>query len=180
VERIRFLGRRVQSLASRDCERQFDEAVAAGARRKGSAEEQGLGRSRGGITSKIVLTAADEDTAIADDVEVHETSHLEPMLEATTARVPDIQKAVADKGFDGEPQRQACRDRKIKPVIPYKANSTAPGRLNKKAYRTRHMIERLFGQLKAFRRVATRYEKLKQTFLANIQLALGFIRLKRI
>jgi len=42
------------------------------------------------------------------------------------------------------------------------------------------MIERLFGKLKEFRRVATRYEKLKQTFLAIIQLALGFIRLKRI
>lgn len=153
------------------------------AKKKGSAEEQGLGRSRGGFTSKIVLTAADEDTAIAVDVvpgQVHEASHLEPMLEATKVRVPDIQEAVADKGFDGEPQRRACRDRNIKPVIPYKANSTKPGRLNKKAYRTRNMIERLFGKLKEFRRVATRYEKLKQTFLAIIQLALGFIRLKRI
>jgi len=130
-----------------------------------------------------VLTAADEDTAIAVDVvpgQTHEASHLEPMLDATTARVPDIEEAVGDKGFDGEPQRQACRDRDIKPVIPYKANCKKPGRLNKKAYRERNMIERLIGKLKEFRRVATRYEKLKQTFLGIIHLALGFIRLKRL
>ena len=129
------------------------------------------------------MTAADEDTAIAVDVvpgQTHEASHLEPMLDATTARVPDIKEAVADKGFDGEPQPQACRDRDIKPVIPYKANCTNPGRLNKKSYRTRNMIERLIGKLKEFRRVATRYEKLKQTFLGIIHLALGFIRLKRL
>lgn len=129
------------------------------------------------------MTAADEDTALAVDVvpgQSHEASHLEPMLDATKARVPDIEEAVADKGFDGEPQRQACRDRDIQPVIPYKANCTKPGRLNKTAYRERNMIERLIGKLKEFRRVATRYEKLKQTFLGIIHLALGFIRLKRL
>jgi transposase len=130
-----------------------------------------------------VLTAADENTAIAVDVvpgQTHEASHLEPMLDATTARVPDIEEAVGDKGFDGEPQRQACRDRDIKPVIPYKANCTKPGRLNQKAYRERNKIERLNGKLKEFRRVATRYDKLKQTFLGIIHLALGFIRLKQL
>jgi transposase len=130
-----------------------------------------------------VLTAADEDTAMAVDVvpgQTHEASQLGPMLDATTARVPDLEEAVGDKGFDGEPQRQACRDRGIKPVIPYKTNSAKPGRLNKKAYRQRNMIERLIGKLKEFRRVATRYEKLKQTILGIIHLALGFIRLKRL
>lgn len=129
------------------------------------------------------MTAADENTAIAVDVvpgQTHEASHIGPMLDATTARVPDVEEAVGDKGFDGEPQRQACRDRGIKPVIPYKANCAKPGRLNKRAYRERNRIERLIGKLKEFRRVATRYEKLKQTFLGIIHLALGFIRLRRL
>lgn len=130
-----------------------------------------------------MLTAADEDTAIAVDVvpgQTHEASHLEPMLEATAARMPDMEEVVGDKGFDGDGQRQACRDYGAKPVIPFKANRTTVGRLNKKAYRERNRIERLFGKLKEFRRVATRYEKLKQTFLGIIHLALGFIRLKRL
>jgi transposase len=89
-----------------------------------------------------------------------------------------MEEGVADKGFDGEPQRQAFQERGIKPVIPYEANRVKRGQLDKKAYRERNKIERLFGKRKEFRRVATRYEKLKQTFLGIIHLALGFIRLK--
>jgi transposase len=129
------------------------------------------------------LTAADEDTAIVVDVvpgQAHDAPHLEALLDQTAARVPEIDQVVGDKGFDGEPQRATCRDHGAKPVIPYKSNSIAPGRLNKKAYRQRNRIERLFGKLKEFRRVATRYEKLKQTFVGMIHLALGFIRLRRL
>lgn len=128
------------------------------------------------------MTAADEDTAIAVDVvpgQDHDAPHLGAMLDQTAARSPDVDEVVGDKGFDGEPQRQACRDHGATPVIPYKSNSTKTGRLNKQAYRQRNKIERLFGKLKEFRRVATRYDKLKQMFLGMIHLALGFIRLKR-
>jgi transposase len=101
------------------------------------------------------------------------------MLDQTAARVPEIEQVVGDKGFDGEPQRAVCRDHGARAVIPYKSNRIKPGRLNKKAYRERNKIERLFGKLKEFRRVATRYEKLKQTFVGMIHVALGFIRLRR-
>jgi transposase len=127
------------------------------------------------------MTAADEDTAIIVDVvpgQEHDAPHLPAMLDQTAARVPDMEQVVGDKGFDGTPQREACTERGATPVIPYKVNAKKPGRLNKRAYRERNMIERLFGKLKEFRRVATRYEKLKETFLGMIHLALGFIRLK--
>ena len=45
-------------------------------------------------------------------------------------------------------------------------------------YRERNRIERLIGKMKPFRRVATRYEKLKPTFLGLIHLVLGFIKVK--
>jgi len=125
----------------------------------------------------------DEDTAIAIDVVpgwAHDAPNLDAMLEQTVERVPVIDQVVGDEGFDGEPQRAMCRGRGAVPVIPYRSNSRSPGRLNKKAYRERNRIERLFGKLKEFRRVATRYEKLKQTFVGMIHVALGFIRLKRI
>jgi transposase len=102
------------------------------------------------------------------------------MLDRTLERVPDVEQVVGDKGFDGDPQRQACTERGATPVIPYKSNRRITSRLNRRAYRERNRIERLFGKLKEFRRVATRYEKLKETFLGMIHLALGFIRLKRI
>jgi hypothetical protein len=81
-----------------------------GHRKKGSASEQGLGRSRGGFSTKMVLTAVDENTPAAVEVlpgQVHEATQVEKMLDATQARLPQIEEAVADKEFDGEPQREA-------------------------------------------------------------------------
>jgi transposase len=45
-------------------------------------------------------------------------------------------------------------------------------------YRERHRIENLFARLKAFRRIATRYEKLHSTFSAMVSLACILIHLK--
>ena len=77
---------------------------AAGAARKSkhlgaaeSARRQGLGRSRGGLTSKIVLTAADEDTAIAVDVrpgQAHDAPLLKPILKRTAARLDGVDQVV--------------------------------------------------------------------------------------
>jgi len=129
------------------------------------------------------VTAADEDTAIAVDVipgQASEAPHLGRMLDRTAARVPAIDELVGDKGFDGDPQRGACLDRDVCPVIPNKRNRTDPWPFDAAAYRDRNRVERLFGKLKEFRRVATRYDKLKVTFLGFVHLGLGFIRLRKL
>jgi transposase len=63
-------------------------------------------------------------------------------------------------------------------VVPAKANRVDPEPFDEAAYRERNRVERLFAKLKEFRRVATRYEKLKATFLGMIHRAPGFIRLR--
>ena len=103
---------------------------------------------------------------------------LEPMLDATLERVPVIDELGGDRGFDGDPQRQACMDRGVFPNFPNRKNRLEPWGFFPEGYKERNRVERLFGKLKQFRRVATRYEKLKATFLGLIHLALGFIRLK--
>jgi transposase len=131
----------------------------------------------------VILTAADEDTAIAVDVvpgQAHDAPLLEPMLKRTLGRVGVIDELVADKGFDGDPQRHACIERDVAAVIPNKSNRTEPWPFDAVVYRGRNKVERLFAKAKQFRRVATRYEKLKSMFLGVIHLALGFIRLRRI
>lgn len=45
------------------------------------------------------------------------------------------------------------------------------GIISKRLYRERNLIERFFSNLKHFRRVATRYDKLAANFLAMVQLA---------
>lgn len=153
-------------------------------KRLGAAESgrrQGLGRSRGGRTSKSVLAAADESTAVAVDVrpgQAHDAPLLKPMLQRTAARRDEVDPVVGDKAFDGAAQRRACAAIGAEAVIPAKSNRVDPEPLDAAAYRERNRVERLFAKLKEFRRVATRYEKLKQTLLGMIHLALGFIRLR--
>jgi transposase len=140
-----------------------------------------LGRSRGGYSSKIVLTAADENTAIAVDVVPGQTSDatlLEPMLKPTIERVPVIDELVGDKGFDGDEQRAQCINRDIFANIPNRCNRLDPWEFLPEGYRERNKVERLFSKVKQFRRIATRYEKLKETFCGMIHLVLGFIGLR--
>lgn len=127
------------------------------------------------------MTAADEDTAIVVDVvpgQANDAPLLEPMLERTIERVPVFDELVGDKGFDGDAQRRACVERDVFPNIPNKKNRTDPWGFLPDGYRERNRVERLLGKLKQFRRVATRYEKLKETFLGLIHLTLGFIRVR--
>ena len=129
----------------------------------------------------MVVTAADENTPIAVDVvagQRHDAPLLKPMLGRTAARVKGMAQVVGDKGFDGRPQRRACRAVGAEPVIPAKKNRVDPEPLDAAAYRERNRVERLFAKAKEFRRVATRYDKRKGMFLGWLHLVLGFIRLR--
>ena len=53
-------------------------------------------------------------------------------------------------------------------MIPSTTSRKQPFPLDRKAYRRRNVIERMFGRLKDFRRIATRYDKLARNFLAGV------------
>ena len=131
----------------------------------------------------MILTAADEGTTLSVDVvpgQANDAPLLERMLDRTLTRLGEVDELVGDKGFDGEEQRRACIERGVVPVIPNRKNRTDPWPFEPEPYRERNRVERLFGKAKQFRRFATRYEKLKQTFLGMIHLVLGFVRLRRL
>jgi transposase len=63
------------------------------------------------------------------------------------------------------------------------ASRLASGRLHaqrfsKAAYRQRHLVENFFENLKRFRRIATRYDKLEETFFGFVCLAAAIIASK--
>ena len=131
----------------------------------------------------MVVTVADEDTVLAVDVvpgQAGDAPLLVPMLDRTLERVPVIDELVGDKGFDGDELRSACLARDVNPNIPIKANRRQDlWAWGGDGYRKRNRVERLFAKMKQFRRVATRYDKLKSSFLGVVHLALGYIRLRR-
>lgn len=134
------------------------------------------------MSTKIIATVTDEDTVVAVDVVPGQASDaplLVPMLERTLERI-EVDEIVGDKGFDGDQLRCDCLNRNVNPNIPLRANRDPDlWALDPVSYRERNRVERLFGKAKQFRRIATRYEKLKVTYLGLLHLVLGFIRLRK-
>lgn len=134
------------------------------------------------MSTKIVAVVSDEDTVLAVDVvpgQAGDAPLLVPMLNRTLDRV-EVEEIVGDKGFDGDRLRCECLDREVNPNIPLRANRDPDlWAFDPVSYRQRNRVERLFGKAKPFRRVATRYDKLKATYLGLLHLVLGFIRLRK-
>ncbi|GEN62946.1 IS5 family transposase [Acetobacter oeni] len=78
---------------------------------------------------------------------------------------------LADKGYDANRLIDKLTQRGITPVIPPKSNRKTIRETDFALYRERNLVERFFNKLKQFRAVATRYDKLKATFLAAVQFA---------
>lgn len=81
------------------------------------------------------------------------------------------QRLVGDKGYSSGKVRRYLRRRGIQPVIPTKRNERRQPTFDRELYRERNKVERCINRLKAFRRVATRYEKLAVNFLAMVTIA---------
>src|ERR1700730_15716734 len=110
---------------------------------------QAIGRSRGGLTTKIHALV----DAMGNPVE----------LMLTPGQAHDL--TCAEQLIDTLTQRG------ITPVIPSTANRKAPRACDFALYCERKLIERFFNKLKHFRAIATRYDKLAKIFLAGVQLA---------
>jgi len=96
---------------------------------------------------------------------------------------PDIRPraAMGDKGYDSHANRDAARQRRIVPVIPYKSNATnKPAFFPTALYKGRARIEQSVGKLKRFKRVALRCEKTAVNFLSFVHLAAGFLLIKSV
>jgi len=79
-------------------------------------------------------------------------------------------RLLADKAYDADKLRDWLRQRRIKAVIPSSAARRTPYPLDRTAYRRRNVIERMFGKLKNWRRIATRYDRLARNYLAALAL----------
>ena len=89
-----------------------------------------------------------------------------PLLSAVAAP----RQLIADKAYDAQSLRDWLKARHIRAVIPSTASRTVPYALDRSAYRRRNLIERLFGRLKNWRRIATRYDRLARNYMAALAL----------
>ena len=76
-----------------------------------------------------------------------------------------------DKGYDSLAFREALKDRGIEPCIPPRKNRKIQFGYDKALYKQRHKIENMFGWIKDWRRVGTRYDRCAHTFMSAIFIA---------
>jgi len=85
---------------------------------------------------------------------------------------------LADKGYDADYVVQAAQKMGAQAVIPPKSNRKTLREYDKELYKERNQVERLFNRLKHWRRVANRFDKTAESFLAFIHIAASCIWLK--
>ena|SRR5215469_12813714 len=145
---------------------------ACGGGHQKNGDDEALGRSRGGFSTKI-HTAVDAEGRPVELV-------LTPGQEHDICQAPRLladhepDYVIADKGYDSDEFVEQVKDRGSKPVIPSRSGRTAPRRLLKRQYRRRNLVERFVNRIKHFRRIATRYEKTARNFLGFLTFAALF------
>lgn len=149
--------------------------------KKSTAAAEALGRSRGGLTTKVHARVDGKGrpfTFTLTPGQQHDATMAEILMQqgaiASGKRGrPRLRprKLVADKAYGSRQFKRHLRRRGIQPVIPRKRNQKRGRPHNAALYQERNIVERFFCRLKHFRAVATRYDKRATTYLATVMLA---------
>src|SRR3546814_16647453 len=85
--------------------------------------------------------------------------------------LPKAQWLLTDRGYDADWFRDALQEKGITPCIPGRKSRNKAVKYDKRRYKRRNRIEIMFGRLKDWRRVATRYDRCPIAFFSAIALA---------
>jgi len=136
-----------------------------------------VGRSRGGLTTKIHALVDKQGRPIRLLLGAGQESDIARAQELI-GDLPKGAMLLADKGYDANALRQAVNQQGAWANIPPKTNRKDPICFSKYLYRQRNLVERFFNKIKHYRRIATRYDKLDQNYLAALKLVAVRIWLK--
>ena len=132
---------------------------------KGGTRHQAIGRSRGGLSTKIVGM----DDALGNlfrflllPGQAHDMKGVAPLI-----RDVPFGALLADKAFDVDWLLQELDERGAIAVIPPKANRKMQKDYNTHMYKWRHLVENYFAKIKKFRDIATRYDETDTSYAAN-------------
>ncbi|MGI9508500.1 MAG: IS5 family transposase, partial [Geminicoccaceae bacterium] len=144
---------------------------AAGAKKKTEkGEEDGaMGRSKGGLTTKIHAVVDADGRPIRLGLTSGQTNDCKPALDLLTA-LENGAILLADKAYDTVAIRNFADQRQAWANIPPRRNRKGSFVFSKWVYRQRNLVERFFNKLKNYRGIATRYDRNPNNFLAAIKM----------
>jgi transposase len=131
---------------------------------------QSMGRSRGGLTSKIHALVDGNGLPVRLALTPGE-AHDNRLAGKLLSHLKSWSMLLADRGYDADWIREPAMKKGAWANIPPKSNRSDPICFSPYLYRARNRVERFFNRIKQCRRVATRYDKLAANYLAFVQLA---------
>jgi transposase len=139
-----------------------------GANPKGGQDAHAIGRTKGGLNTKLHAVVDGAGRAIRFVLTAGQVNELKvaPTLLVDLCNV----MVVADKAYDSDQFHQMLADQYCDTCIPTKSNRRCRLPFNRKWYRKRHRVENFFARVKQWRRFATRYDKTLTCFLATASL----------
>ena len=146
---------------------------ASGAR---GGDVEDLGRSRGGLTTKI--------HALVDGLGRPLCFLLTPGQAADCPRAEALfdgiafRRLIGDRGYDTDAIRAWCAERGIEVVIPSKRNRKVEIPHDRDRYRTRHRIENLFCRVKDDTRIVLRKDKTSRSYAGFVSLPFALINIQ--
>lgn len=144
-----------------------------------------MGRSRGGLTTKIHALVDGHTrpiTMLLTPGQAGDNPELGPLLDALPGWWPHRFRLLGDKAYSHPRTRTMLRRRQIPHTIPERADQIAyrkrkgsrggrPPGFDPDAYRQRNTVERSFNRFKQWRGIATRYDKYALTYRGGVLLA---------
>jgi transposase len=133
-----------------------------------------IGRTKGGMNTKLHAVTDTQGRPIRLHVTAGQISDYTGAA-ALIETLPKVDWLLADRGYDADWFRKQLKDKEIKPCIPGRKSRKKAIKYDKRRYKRRNRIEIMFGRLKDWRRIATRYGRCPVVFRAAIDLAAAII-----
>jgi len=146
---------------------------ADGANPAGGQASQAMGRTKGGLNTKIHAVVNARSQAVVIALSGGNQADIS-LAEELAKCLPEDSTLIGDKAYDSSTLRQTAATKGIKTCIPGRSNRTTTVPFSARLYRRRHRVENFFERIKRYRRVATRFDKLAETFLGFVCLAILF------
>ena len=129
-----------------------------------------MGRSRGGLTTKIHALVDAEGRPVRLELTAGQAGDA-PMAAQLLDAVAPGATVIADKAYDTNGIRALVAAQGAWANIPARATRKDTFSFSHWVYRQRNLVERFFNRLKQWRGLATRYDRRADNFLAAVKLA---------
>jgi transposase len=147
-----------------------------GIKKSGGQENQALGRSRGGFSTKIhacVDALGNPLRFLLTGGQRHDITQAEDLIADF-----EFERVIADRSYDAEEFLTRITAKEAEAVIPPRKNRKSLRKYDRHLYKERHLIECFFNKIKHYRRLFSRFEKLDQRLLGFLCFAGSLIWLR--